>query len=435
MRGFALSALFLVHVMEAYELYWLRPDPDWSSKLIFTLFMGKSFPLMSIGFGFSCYMLIDRPGRDPSHTAGWFVWRLAILEVLGCLHALVYSGDIIEILATLGFPLLLATRIRGRRILAMLALVCFLQPLQLWDLALSMREGAAAVVPASGSDPEGYTYLHGGLLDVLRVNMWAGQVTKWSFMLTSGRICQIFGLYLVGLMLGRSNFFGRLEELRIGRRVALCACLAVAAVLHVSRAMVLDAMLDAGATVRTVALCRTLSEGWEDLAVTMVWGLSICALWQGPVRVLLAPLVNVGRATLSLYVLQSLVFVPLLYPFGAGLFVVWHGPARLLVGVVGIVLQIGIANLWFRHFRQGPLEWAWRSATDMRLDIRCASLRHSPDDPPNWNLSQATEESAARVADGSLLRIRLLGIRQFRKGLRLTRTPFRQPRIRSTQRL
>ena len=27
LRGFALSTLFLVHMMESYELYWAHPEP------------------------------------------------------------------------------------------------------------------------------------------------------------------------------------------------------------------------------------------------------------------------------------------------------------------------------------------------------------------------------------------------------------------------
>jgi uncharacterized protein len=364
LRGFALSALFLVHMLEGYELYWMQPEPSWASKAVFALFMGKSFPLLSIGFGFSFYMLIDRPGAKPSNKSLWFAWRLIILELIGYAHAMIYSGDIIEVLATLGLPLLLATRIKGKRILIGIAILCFLQPLQWWNLVVTGRSLLPAVAVRAGN-PGVSAYLHGGLSEVVRANMWVGQVTKWHFMLVSGRISQIFGLYILGLVLGRTNFFSRLAELRRPRAMALIAGLVSILVLHSIRARVLDAT----AGVASTDILGAILEGWEDLAATACWGLVICALWGSSARAVLAPLANVGRATLTLYIMQSLIFIPLLYPFGAGLYRSWDGPTLLLVGIAAIAFQVCIANLWFGRFRYGPVEWAWRAATDLRVDI------------------------------------------------------------------
>ena len=73
--------------------------------------------------------------------------------------------------------------------------------------------------------------------------------------------------------------------------------------------------------------------------------------------------------TLTLYVGQSLVFVPIFYGFGLG----WHdsiSEAQALgLGILAFVLQIVLARLWFRHFHYGPLEWLWRAATWLKADI------------------------------------------------------------------
>ena len=81
---------------------------------------------------------------------------------------------------------------------------------------------------------------------------------------------------------------------------------------------------------------------------------------------LLAPC---GRMSLTLYVSQSLVCVPIFYGFGLG----WYAEATqlsaLLFGVVLWFLQMLLAHVWFRHFVYGPLEWLWRAATLLRTDI------------------------------------------------------------------
>jgi uncharacterized protein len=369
LRGFALSALFLVHMLESYELHWAHPDIEWASRIVFLLFMGKSFSLLAIGFGFSCYMLIDQPERSVGQDSLWFIWRLAILELIGFVHALIYRGDFIQVLAAVGVPLVLATGIRKNRILIGIAILCFLQPLRWWELAVAMRNASSAPLPPR-SDPAMMVYLHGNLMDVLRTNMWTGQVAKWRFMFESGRITQILGLYLVGLVLGRVHFFSRLGELRRNRNMALAAGLAIVLLLQFTRPVLVTDFAHNGAGAGAADILNSILGSWGDLAVTACWGLMICALWQGPARSMLRPLANVGRATLTLYILQSLICVPLFYPFGASLYATWHGPSRLLAGLAGIGMQIWIAHIWFGRFRYGPMEWAWRCATARRWDIQ-----------------------------------------------------------------
>ena len=86
-------------------------------------------------------------------------------------------------------------------------------------------------------------------------------------------------------------------------------------------------------------------------------------LWQTGARRLLRQLVPAGRMTLTLYVGQSLLFVPLFYGFGLGLYATIGEVRAFALGVTAFVLQIALANAWFRHFHYGPLEWLWRCGT------------------------------------------------------------------------
>lgn len=78
-----------------------------------------------------------------------------------------------------------------------------------------------------------------------------------------------------------------------------------------------------------------LVQGWGQLATTLGWVAATCTVWVRGGREVLRPLSFVGRATLSFYVLQSVVFVPLFYHFGAGLAEVWSPAYRLGGAVVG----------------------------------------------------------------------------------------------------
>ena len=117
------------------------------------------------------------------------------------------------------------------------------------------------------------------------------------------------------------------------------------------------------AEVADVAEVERMIGAWRDMAWTTVSALIVIALWQSGACRLLRPLVPAGRMTLTFYVGQSLLFVPVFYGFGLGL----HGEigqARALaLGVAAFAAQLLLAGWWMRHFRYGPLEYGWRAFT------------------------------------------------------------------------
>lgn len=367
-RGFALMALFLVHMMESYELYWAAPREDAIVHGIFLLFMGKSFSLLALCFGFGFFALMRSAAARGVDFSGRFIWRLTVLAAIGSLHALIYRGDIIQLLAMLGLMLPLFHRVSSNKTIVAVATACLLQPV-LWIQFAVILMGGGSGVALAGGDPAMPIYLHGDFTAVLRENLVDGQIAKWTFLLHSGRILQIGGLYLVGMVLGRIDYFGSLASSITARRVALVAAVVTALVTHFAVAAMNGAALHQFLSEDAHHVLNAIVGGWFDLAVTAIWVLLLCEIWLSRGAILLMPLAWVGKATLSLYILQSLIFVPLFYPFGLGLYDDWDSLTRLLVGLCGIAAQLVIARLWFAHFRYGPIEWAWRSLTYLRTDI------------------------------------------------------------------
>lgn len=92
------------------------------------------------------------------------------------------------------------------------------------------------------------------------------------------------------------------------------------------------------------------------------------AMTSGAGRRLLAPLRAAGRTAFSLYVMQTLVTIWLLFPgFGLGLFGQLGWAEMFAATLAIIVLQLALANLWLRAFSMGPVEWAWRSLVFVKL--------------------------------------------------------------------
>lgn len=94
-------------------------------------------------------------------------------------------------------------------------------------------------------------------------------------------------------------------------------------------------------------------------------------------RRLLSPFKAAGRTAFSLYVMQTLVTMWLLFPgFGLGLWGKLSWAAMLGTTVAIIALQLVLANLWLRRFAMGPVEWLWRSLVHWRPQpFRQASRR------------------------------------------------------------
>ncbi len=62
-------------------------------------------------------------------------------------------------------------------------------------------------------------------------------------------------------------------------------------------------------------------------------------------------------------IIGSIIFS--LWGFGA-IFSPWHPTELFLLGIAFYILQILFCKIWLNHFRYGPLEWLWRSATYLR---------------------------------------------------------------------
>ncbi|GAA0267928.1 DUF418 domain-containing protein [Alteraurantiacibacter aestuarii] len=370
LRGFALLGLLLVHCVERFELYWLNPQPDIWFDTVFALFGGKSFAIFALLFGFGFATIMGNQRARGVDFTGRFAWRAILLAIIGTAHALVYRGDILQVLALMGLLLIPFDRIRSSRSLLLIAGLCFLQiPLLLRVYMAGEGAAWAQATPAFFGDTGLAVLAQGSLADVLAANAGPGMIGKWSFYWNTGRIVEIAGLFAVGMVLQRGQAFAAAQEKRTGWLAALAIAAAVWALCAYALPQLLPAPpQDGGAPMQRQAGEWALDQ-WRSLAATAFQVSLFVLAWQTPVRRVLQWLAGPGRMTLTLYVGQSLIAVPLLYGFGAGL---WDDGSHAVMVMAGIALfaaQILFARWWYRHYRYGPLEWTWRAATLTRMDV------------------------------------------------------------------
>lgn len=359
--------LFLVHSVEQWEVFWAHPDYGPVFQWVFGIFAGKSYALLALCFGVSFFLIMSGAARRGQDYRGRFAWRLATLAVIGLFHTIIYRGDILMVLAPLGLAMLLFDRIKSNWALLLISLLFFIQvPLLLRAWAASNGAEWALATPLFYNDISMATLQHGTFMEVVRGNLGNGDIVKWFFFIEHGRIAQILGLFAVGLVLGRLNFFGEPDAFKAQRRLALAGFAAASVFFHW---IGLDALqvLTANEAART-QLDWAL-ESWKDLALLGFEILLFFELFQSIGRPLLGLLAAPGRMTLTLYVVQSIVFAPLFYGYGLGLWDDLNSMECLVIGVVAFVIQVAAAHVWFRHFHYGPLEWVWRASTRTTLEV------------------------------------------------------------------
>ena len=360
LRGFALLGLFLVHCVERFELYWLDPAPDTWFEATMALFAGKAFAMFALLFGFSFATIMGNERARGGDFTARFAWRLALLFGIGTLHALIYRGDILQVLALVGLLMIAFDRVRSDRVLLLLAALLFLElPLLLRAWAAAQGMDWATAAPLFWGDTGLGVLATGTFAETVAVNAGPGMVGKWSYYIETGRVFEIAGLFLVGMVLQRQALFARAGELR-GLWLAI---LAGGGALWAAIALVQPLVLPTGRHAMTDESLQSAFNIYRALGATAFQVALFVLAWHSPLRPALAALVPAGRTTLTLYVGQSLVFAPILYGYGFGLWDDLSTAETVLWGLAAFAAQTALASLWLRHYRYGPLEWLWRAAT------------------------------------------------------------------------
>jgi len=362
LRGFALFGLFIVHMVEYFELYWYLPEPGFVHNLIFFLFGGKAYAIFSLLFGLSFFIIMENRAKQGVDFRARFSWRLTLLCFLGYLHGLLYSGDILQVLALSGFLLILIYPLSNKAIL-ILASLCLLQlPLVLtWAFRVLADITLPQALPGTFE-----IYATGSFTDVIARNLWYGQTGKWLWMIESGRIWNVIGLFLLGFVLGRVRFFEIYREKLKACFIGFLVIVALVLSSYCLQPLLSELSNDKQAGELIWGLFgHYINNGWTIIGVLLF-------LFAYEVQVLnrlMKMLAPCGRMSLSIYVGQSLFGVPLFYGFGLGLYQGFGQWPALLLGLILWGIQMVLAHWWFARYYYGPLEWLWRSATYLSTDV------------------------------------------------------------------
>lgn len=368
-RAYALFGLFFVHCVELFELHWYDPQSTPLFELAFLIFGGKAFAMFALSFGISFSIIMQRAALRGEAYELRFLWRLFILLLIGVLHTLIYRGDILVVLALFGVLLLPMNKIKNHVVLIGIGLIFILNLPGLWRVISAYQGGLTAFDIMGNYDaPAMAAYMSGDFVATVIANATSGNLVKWLFMAESGRLAQIVGLFLVGLALGRTGFFSDLDKHRKTRLILIATTTLLTIGLYALRPSILSWFPPVEGW-QAPLVGSLWVDGWTAMAFMFAQTFVFFELWYLLKGRGLELIAAAGRMSLTLYVGQSVIFIPILYNFGLGLFDDVTMVQMTLTAILGFAAQCVFAAYWLKHFNYGPLEWLWRVATKLSWDV------------------------------------------------------------------
>ncbi|MGL6159025.1 DUF418 domain-containing protein [Microbulbifer sp.] len=291
-----------------------------------------------------------------------------ILLGIGYLHSLIYLGDILQVLAILGCSLVLLNRFNNGFLL-FLSLFLLLQPHLICYIAASLMN-----LPGANDAPVHWglygkafeVFASGTFREVVLFNSWQGQMTTWAYVIESPRLSSFVCLFIWGLLLGRVGFFARPEHFAGQRRQGLLLSLGACVMLYVAKSywssLPADFLQEQGYAKHYAGM---MLDAWFAIGVMSFGVLLYVELYQfRPFARLAGLLAPCGRMSLTIYVVQGLLCVPLFYGFGLSWYQSIGQEWALVFGLMAYTALMLFASCWLYFFRYGPLEWFWRCATN-----------------------------------------------------------------------
>ncbi len=355
--------------------------------LVFLFVEDKFRNLFAMLFGAGVAILLAKPRGRP--LAGHYA-RMAALFAIGFVHAtLLANNDVLRLYAITGLLLPLFVGLAPRTLLLIAAALVamqlavagwfawgWLEHWWRWRMGEAEFGTLANAEYAFGADPralaEAFERGRESLGERIerRLTNLAGPLTTALVAIPSTLAAMLVGVALLkcGLLKGE---WPHARLIRLARWMVLLAMPPLAL-------LAAGAIASDFAAVVTAASALVLSAPF-DLLLAIGWAaLGMAVFAHSPAHPLVRRFAATGRLALTNYVATSLVFAGIFASWGFGLFGAVSRLGATAISLIPIALMLALSPLWLSRFRQGPLEWAWRSVASARvLPLRRGNARSS----------------------------------------------------------
>lgn len=354
LRGFAVVAIMLLHFIEHF-IYGVYPEASSETvKLInqsvwdglFFIFAGKSYTIFALLFGFT--FIVQQRNREAkgSDFSGRFAWRLFILMFFATLNAAFFpGGDVLMLFAVMGFVMIPLRRM-SQKALILTALIFLIQPIELLEcfninIMPTLLDDAYYPAVKTVTD-SGYFW------QMIGTNITTGQLASLFWAVDAGRLLQAPGLFILGMILARGDYFSR----SIGFWVkTFVVGFIMSFVLYVAKSSATESL-------------QIILTMWYNIAFTAILVSMFVILYQSDIfKKMTIGLQFYGRMSLTNYISQSIIGSLIFFPYALGLASKLGIAWSLIVGIGVMFAQIWFCKQWLKNHKQGLLESLWHKLT------------------------------------------------------------------------
>lgn len=338
----------------------------WLDGLQIIFIEGKFYSIFSLLFGIGFSMMMGK-----GTPIGLFYRRLGILFLFGAAHILLlWEGDILLLYALLGFALPLFRNTSDRTLLICSAAL-ILSPI-LVDVLKVYFQGTPGnffqnlgqnIDATNGLDDSNWrTYLFNEDSSWTKWRGWmeSGWAYRFFMFLDSNRILKVFGLFLLGLYIGRKKMYMKPEEFQpLLKKVALVGfCVGVP-----FNVAIVYFETDEYVVYKSIyGIADTISYAFGVVPLALAYAAGI-ALWYVRNPAILRMFAPAGRMALTTYLSQTVIGILLFYGFFGGLGQRFGLAVIFPIALLIYAIQIAVSAHWLKRFQYGPLEWLWRQLT------------------------------------------------------------------------
>lgn len=370
LRGFAIMAIFLIHSIEHFNFYSFPEAPNefikftdrivWDS--LFFAFGGKAYAIFALLFGFSFFIQDSRQAALGSDFRQRFAWRLVLLFVIGNINAAFFTAEVLVLYAIVGFMILPVCRLSTRAVLA-IAAVCLIQPVEIAKVVYALFNPDYM---AGGSLDGPYwaitskMQVEGNFIQMLKVNLWEGQIASLAWAWENGRAFQTAGLFMLGMVMGRTTFLdGSQRHIKLNVKLLIISIVMFFPLYGLYNT--LPSFIESKAILRPLMLIIGSLHKFAFmgfLVTSIVW-----LYYNSGLKRLLVKLVPYGKMSLTNYVMQSVIGSFIFYGWGLAMYRYMGVTYSFILGVVLFIAQYYFSVWWLSRHKQGFLEYWWKRAT------------------------------------------------------------------------
>lgn len=360
-RGFAIFGIFMVNIGAFSAPYFLYGGETeiWTSKMdslilfiIDVFFQASFYTLFSILFGFGIQLQKDRLVEKGISVNRFFIRRLAVLTIIGLIHAIgVWHGDILFTYGVVGFLLLVYFNIKDRtivvNIISLLGVFVGLFTLLMYQVRDYLDTANQGFIIQAMNN-----YSSDSLSRIWEQNLHDWQLSNGgiNILFLAGVILPMF---LIGTYAARKKWFHHPEKYQQKLTVIWFISFIGFIVLKLGPYLF-----------GNPSWFSYVQDNIGGAASAIFYVTSITLLWKKEwFRQLMVPLQAVGKMAMTNYLCQSIISFWLFYGVGFGLYGKIDPLIQLVLVIVIFILQMIASVWWMKKFRFGPFEWLWRTLT------------------------------------------------------------------------